>query len=484
MSTAAELILDPARSAPTIGAGTPVRPAAAPSELARADLVAYGLAAFGPGLLLSPMTLYVPQIYAKEYGISLAALGTALVVLRIINAFTDQVIGFISDRTRTRWGARKPAIAIGAALMLVAAFFLLRPPPLASLAYLVAWKVLYDFAYTLSDINYTSWGAELSSNYDARSRITGMRGLISQIGNLANDALPIILAWAGLVATSAYSIPVLGYFFVVAVIVIPLTTAISLARAPQGTAPPVERPAFWTFLRTVRGNRPLWLYLAAFCLGGMGLGTLQIMFTFYDGYLRLGSWYPYLMTVFALTMAGTTPLWTWLSRKIGKHRAYVISVVIVSLATQGYWFLDPNALSQSFIVSVSMVIVFFIGMGASAVLVLSPAILADVVDYGRLRTREQRTGSYYAFYMLTSKIATAMGAGMAFLLLSLFGYDASAGAVNTGTAAFGMLFTVALVPAVLKVGGGLIIWNFPIDRRRHGIIERRLLQRAARDTAH
>jgi len=480
MSDAAELVLEV--TPPPAVADVPAhrRDGTGPVQLSRADLVAYGLAAFGPGLLLNPMTLYVPQIYAKEFGISLAALGSALVVLRIVNAFTDQVIGYVSDRTRTRWGARKPAIAIGAALVLVAAFFLLRPPPMASLAYLVGWKILYDFAYTLGDINYTSWGAELSSNYDTRSRITGMRGLISQIGNLCNDALPIILAWAGLVATSAYSIPVLGYFFVVAVIVIPLTTAISLARAPQGTAPPLERPPFWTFVRSVRGNRPLWLYLAAFCLGGMGLGTLQIMFTFYDGYLRLGSWYPYLMTVFAITMAGTTPLWSWMARRIGKHRAYVVSVVIVSLATQGYWFLDPDTLTQEFIVSVSMVIVFFIGMGASAVMVLSPAILADVVDYGRLRTREQRTGSYYAFYMLTSKIATAIGAGMAFLLLSAFGYDASAGAVNTGTAAFGILFTVAVLPAILKIGGGLIIWNFPIDRRRHAIIERRLLQRAAR----
>ncbi|PNU06635.1 MFS transporter [Novosphingobium guangzhouense] len=480
MSEAAELVLEVTQPPAEPDIRAPRREGGAPRELSQADLVAYGLAAFGPGLLLNPMTLYVPQIYAKEFGISLAALGTALVVLRIVNAFTDQVIGFISDRTRTRWGARKPAIAIGAALILVAAFFLLRPPPMASLAYLVGWKILYDFAYTLGDINYTSWGAELSSNYDTRSRITGMRGLVSQIGNLCNDALPIILAWAGLVATSAYSIPVLGYFFVVAVIVIPLTTAISLARAPQGTAPPVERPRFWTFLRSVRGNRPLWLYLAAFCLGGMGLGTLQIMFTFYDGYLRLGSWYPYLMTVFAITMACTTPLWTWMARRIGKHRAYVVSVTIVSLATQGYWFLDPDTLTQEFIVSVSMVIVFFIGMGASAIMVLSPAILADVVDYGRLRTHEQRTGSYYAFYMLTSKIATAIGAGTAFLLLSAFGYDASAGAVNTGTAAFGILFTVAVVPAILKIGGGLIIWNFPIDRRRHAIIERRLMQRAAR----
>ncbi|HZU64915.1 MAG TPA: MFS transporter [Novosphingobium sp.] len=458
----------------------PAPAAAYPRKLSRADLVTYGLAAFGPGLLQSPLTLYVPQLYAKVYGIPLAALGTALVVLRIVNAFTDQLVGYISDRTRTRWGARKPWIAVGAALTLVAAFFLLRPGPEVGLAYLVGWKIVYDFAYTVTDINYTAWGAELSPEYAMRARITGIRGFVFNIGNLCNDALPIILAWAGLVATSAYSVPVLGYFFVVAVVVIPTTTAFSLARAPRGVALPPERPDFWSFLRSVRGNRPLWLYLGAFCLGGMGLGVLQLMFTFYDGYMRMGAWYPWLMTVFAITMAFTTPVWSWLAGRIGKHRAYVVSVVIVSLATQGYWFLDPVGMSKTLVVGVSMVIVFFIGMGASAVLVLSPAILADVVDYGRLKTRQQRTGGYYAFYMLTSKISMAIGAGLGFMALSAFGYNAKAGAVNTGTAAFGMLFTVALMPAILKVGGGLVIWNFPIDRRRHRIIERRLATLAAR----
>ncbi|NBC35350.1 MFS transporter [Novosphingobium sp. FSY-8] len=458
----------------------PADPPAPPTALSRGDLLTYGLAAFGPGLLQSPMTLYVPQLYAKEFGISLAALGTALVALRIVNAFTDQLIGWMSDHTRTRWGARKPWIAVGAALMLVAAFFLLRPPPVVGLAYLVGWKVLYDFAYTLTDISYTAWGAELASDYDSRSRITGMRGLINQVGNLANDALPIVLAWGGLVATSAYSIPVLGYFFIVALVVIPATTALCLARAPQGRPLPPQRMPFWRFVASTRHNRPLWLYLAAFSLGGMSLGVLQLMFMFYDGYMRLGPYYPWLMTLFAIVMTGTTPMWSWAATRMGKHRAYVVSVVIVSLATQGYWFLDPVAMPKSLIIGVSAVIVSFIGMGASAILVLSPAILADVVDYGRLKTHEQRTGGYYAFYMLTTKIATALGAGMGFLLLHAFGYDAKAGAVNTGWAAFGILFTVAALPAVLKVGGGLIIWNFPLDRRRHAIIERRLAQRAAR----
>jgi GPH family glycoside/pentoside/hexuronide:cation symporter len=449
-------------------------------DISRGDIVAYGLAAFGPGLLLSPMTMYVPQLYAKEFGISLAALGAALVALRFVNAFTDQIIGFLSDRTRTRWGARKPWIVAGAALTLVAAFFLLRPPPIVGLTYLILWKIVYDLAYTITDINYTAWGAELSSDYNMRSRITGTRGFVNQIGNLANDALPIIVFMLGLTASSAYSIETLSYFFVVAVVVIPLTTGYSLWRAPRGIPLPAERANLLGFIRSVRHNKPLWLYVASFMLGGIGLGVLQIIFTFYDGYLKVGAWYPYMMTVFALTMTGSVPIWAWTAQRLGKHRTYVLSVFISSMAMQGFWFVDPLTMSQGMVVAIGMVIVIFIGIGASATIVVSPAILADVVDYGRLKTGDQRTGGYFAFYMLTSKIAMAIGAGGAFMLLAAFGYDAKAGAVNTGWAAFGIMFTVAIMPAIFKLTGAAIMWNFPIDRRRHAIIQRRLQQRAER----
>lgn len=458
----------------------------APRALTRHDLIAYGLAAFGPGLLITPMTSYVPQLYAKEFGISLGALGAALVILRIVNAFTDQLIGYISDRTRTRWGARKPWLAVGATLTLIAAFFLLQPPPMVSLTYLIAWKIVYDFAYTVTDINYTSWGAELSPDYNTRSRITGMRGLFSQIGNIGNDILPIIVFWLGLTASSAYSIETLHYFFIVALVVIPSTMVYSLMRAPRGRPLPEQRPNLKGFLKAVTKNKPLWMYVISFMMCGMGLGVLSIIFTFYDGYLNLGSWYPYLMTVFALTMAGAVPVWTWIAQKIGKHYCFFWAITISSLAMQGYWFINPATMDLPAILGISFVVVFLIGAGASALIVVSPSILADIADYGRLKTGEQRTAGYYAFYMLTNKIATALGAGGAFMLLDAFGYDARAGAVNTGWAAFGMLFTVALLPAIIKIAGASIMLRFPLDARRHAIIQKRLEQldaRRARDEA-
>ncbi len=442
--------------------------------LSTSTLIFFSLAAFGPGLLSMPLTAYVPQIYAREFGINLAAIGGVIVALRVLDAVTDQLIGYLSDRTRSRWGARKPWLVVGGGLALVAAYFLLEPPGAVGLLYLVAWKALYDLAYTMMEINHQCWGAELSSDYAMRSRISGFKAIAKQVGSLSNYLLPILVAGLGLVATSAYTLEMLHYIFLAALIIFPITIAMSLWRAPSGTDLPTRPPSLIGFLKSVRTNGPLWLYIASFTLAGMGLGALQIIFTFYDGYLRLGAWYPYLMTVFAFTMACTMPMWIWLAGRMGKHRAYVVAVIVSSLAMQGYWFVDVDTMPMEHILAMSFVIVFFIGAGSSAILVISPAILADVADYGRLKTGEQRTGGYFAFYMLTNKIAMALGAGGAYVLLDLFGYDARAGAVNDGMAAFGMLFTIALLPAILKIGGAIMIWRFPIDQRRHQIIQRRI----------
>ncbi|QVM83918.1 MFS transporter [Novosphingobium decolorationis] len=449
------------------------RAATQPSTVA---LITFALAAFGPGLLQMPMMAYVSQLYAKEFGIDLAALGGVLVTLRVFDAVTDQLMGYVSDRTRTRWGARKPWIVAGGLLCLIASFFLLRPSGPVGLVYLVAWKALYDFGFTMIDINQQSWGAELTTEYKARSKITGAKAIVTQLGSLGNYVLPIAVAWFGLSESSAYSIDMLAYFFVAAAVIFPVTIGISFFFAPKGIALPAKRPELIGFLKSVRSNKPLWIYLASFTLCGMGMGILQIIFTFYDGYLKLGAWYPYLMTVFAITMAASMPLWIWAAGRFGKHKSYVVAVTISSLAMQGYWFVDVATMSLDTILAISFVVIVFIGAGASAIVVISPAILADVADYGRLRTGEQRTGGYFAFYLLTNKVALAIGAGAAFLLLSLFGYDARADATNDATAAFGMLFTVALLPAILKIGGALIIWRFPIDQRRHAVIQRRIVQ--------
>ena len=329
-------------------------------------------------------------------------------------------------------------------------------------------------------ITYTAWGAELAEDYDVRSRIASFRGLASQTGSVLNGFLPIVVAAVGLTATSAYSMKMMGYFFLVALVTIPITTVFAVVGAPQGPVMPQERPDFRGLLSSVRRNRPFWIYLGSFITTGIGLGVLQLMFTFYDGYLKIGAWFPYIMTAFSFATLIGIPLWSWLALKIGKHRAYSVSMVVASVAMNGFWFVTPGVTPISTLVPLAFVVLSVMGIGVAGSMTLPAAILADVVDYGTLKTGEVRTGSYFAFYTLSTTIAMAIGASLGFMLLSAFGYNAKAGAVNGPMAQWGMMITVVAVPTVIKIIGSLMVWNFPIDARAHETIRRRLAQNGLR----
>ena len=109
------------------------------------------------------------------------------------------------------------------------------------------------------------------------------------------------------------------------------------------------------------------------------------------------------------------------------------------------------------------------------------ALLADVVDYEILKRRVDRAGNYYAFLLFLGK-ATASVGGFVFVFLGLiFGYQVAEGAVNTELANFSMVASFALLPCVFQLASVPLIWNFPIDQRRHDIIRKRIEQREARE---
>jgi len=106
------------------------------------------------------------------------------------------------------------------------------------------------------------------------------------------------------------------------------------------------------------------------------------------------------------------------------------------------------------------------------------ALLGDISDYGTLKTGRNNTGNYFAIQTLLQKANMGIGAGIAFPILALFGYQL--GAENSGSALFGLFLVYIILPAVTSVVAAAILWNFPINARRHGIILRRLEQLAAR----
>ncbi len=450
------------------------------ARLSQKTLITYSAMALGFSVFAVAINVMLPQLYAKELGIALADLGLALLFIRIFDAVSDQVVGFLSDRTRTRFGSRKPWIVAGTVVTLVSCYYLFMPPEGAGIGYFVIWRIAYDIGWTMAGVAYTAWGAELSPNYSDRSKINGYAGVSTNLGVMVKNLAPIALFWLGVTQTSAFSMDMFQHLYWICLPIIPILTAISVIFTPSGQATTRERPDFLGVIRSVRHNRPFWFYMAGFLIASLGQGITTLLFTFYDSYLKIGQWYPYIMMGFGGVTVIAIPVWVRVANRIGKHKAYGLAMFLSSLAINAFWFINPDHHSQATVAVLGACVLFFVSFSTACGFVAPAAMLADVVDYGTWRTGEARAGSYFAFHSLILKIAVALGSGLGFILLGLFSYSVKEGVENSPMSKVGLLVTVLLIPGILKAIGGLIIWHFPLDRRRHDILRRRLESRRMR----
>ena len=144
-------------------------------------------------MVLLPVGVYVLPYYA-ELGISLYAMSAIILGARLSDAFTDPLIGVLSDKTKSRWGRRKPWIFAGAPLLMLSLYMLFVPPENPSLWYFGVWIVLLYFAFTIVDLPYFAWGAELSPVYDERTHITGRREQFHFAGTVSFNLIPLTAA--------------------------------------------------------------------------------------------------------------------------------------------------------------------------------------------------------------------------------------------------------------------------------------------------
>ena len=159
-------------------------------RLSRRKLFAYSLAESPMQMVSLPVGVFLPAFYAQELGLGLAAVGMILMVARLWDVVTDPVIGYLSDRTKTRFGRRKPWILVSIPLVMLSVQHLFVPGEAVSNTYLLVWTMLLWMGWTLFNIPYFAWGAELSSGYTERTRITGWRTMLGFSGGMLAVLLP------------------------------------------------------------------------------------------------------------------------------------------------------------------------------------------------------------------------------------------------------------------------------------------------------
>ena len=120
-------------------------------------LLAFAMPAFISALVKGPTASILPTIYAKYHGIDLVMIGTILMVTRMFDAVTDPAIGYLSDRTKSPIGKRKPWVIGGYAMAMIVIYFLFIPPEHITTLFFLFWYSMLYLAWTAAEIPYLAW---------------------------------------------------------------------------------------------------------------------------------------------------------------------------------------------------------------------------------------------------------------------------------------------------------------------------------------
>ena len=448
------------------------RPAARPDGLETWKIWLYSAPNLAVAIMHIPVLLILPAYYAKHTQIGLAAIGTVLVIGRLFDAVTDPVIGFLSDRSKSRYGRRKPWILAGLPLACVAMPYLFVPPADAGAAYFLGWSMLLFMGWTLIEIPYAAWAAELSRDYHVRSRIMSIRGTLGFAGGLLFMAAPILLSpWTGSTTIGAETLNIAAWAVAIA---LPVLMGAAMVGVPGGADLSVQDTTLGSLWKALKINKPLRFYAGVFLAAGVAGGAWTGTVLLFTESLGLGNKFPLLLLTAWTTRVCVAPIWLKLIYRYGKHRVWAAGLLLSGLITPLALLVAPGPTALPWLIGYACVL----GFVETAWMVAPPAVYGDVIDYDTLKTGADQAGSYFAINALLLKLGGAIGGGLAFWILGLLDYRVHG--TNSGMQMLGLYLSFAIVPAAIHLANSVFVYRFPIDARRHGIIRRRIERRAAR----
>ncbi len=443
-------------------------------NLSLSTKASYALPSFFLAVVGIPVYVYIPKFYTDVIGVNIAFLGYILFSVRIFDAITDPVIGYLSDRTRTRVGRRRPYIAMGSVFVALAMVMLFNPPAVSANLETVWFGVciyaLFLF-WTTVVVPYESLGPEITFSYDERTSLFGWRDGFLIAGTLAAASSPAVVQWLFGLAGDAEGER--SKFFWISMIYAPLLIAsciwcvMAIKELPHSQD---KRPSdIRGGLRQTVQNRPFMILLIAYTVSAIGNNLPATLILYYVEYVLQSKMADAFLLLYFATGILFLPAWIRMSHRTGKKIAWIASMAINTGAFIGVFFLGPGD------AVIYGILVFLSGIGFGATLAIPSAIQADVIDYDELLTGERREGQYIGLWSIAKKFAAAVGIGIGLSVLGLAGY-----APNTEQPAAVQLtlrILYALIPSICNMVAIAIAFAYPISSHAHADIRTAIARR-------
>ncbi len=393
---------------------------------------------------------FVPTFYAIDMGLGLASVGAVFMFGRFFDVFTDPLIGALSDRTRGKWGPRRPWMFFAFPGVLLFAWLLFRPPEAVGSPYLFCVVSGYLLFVTAFDVPYSSIGLEISKNVHERSVLAGTKAVFQILGALIASLVPVLIG-----SQMGVSLSALAMVFLVSM---PLALILFLVWSPrQNRSVSRPRPNLWDAWRNCL-RRPAFrrLMVAFFAVQAANAMTIGLLVLFVSHVLQAPEMVGSMFLSFIVATGLFVPLWIVLSKKIGKQRTWISAIVACSLFLLGSYAIDAG--------DIGLMRAICVGLGACMTCdaVMPTSMLADIVAQDETESGHPRAASYLALKNAASKMAFVAPMGVAFPVLGLAGFDKSG--INSPETFGVLLFFFAGGPVILRLVVAGYLWR-KTDRR-------------------
>ena len=431
-------------------------------------ILIFAAPAAGQGFMFNFVGMYMLAFATEKLGVAPAVMGLIFLLSRVWDAISDPIAGFLSDRTHTSIGRRRPWLIAGA-IPVGVIFYLMWSPP-ASLAagslglslWMGATVILFYTGMTVFNMPHDALAAELTTRYEERNRVFGVRRAISGVGALGIFAVLWLLPDASdpraFVAMVAAGVGILTALSM-------LGTGFFVRERLEYRGRGSESP-FGVWLEVFR-NPHARLLMGVFFVQQIGVGTVTTTAFFFAKYILHDE------RLLAVMMGGlfacsvlSIPMWIALGRHYDKKSLLNVAMWVVGGAFCALGFLREGDLVWVGIVAATA------GIAIGGLDVLFPSLEADVIDYDELQSGERKEGVYFAVWHFAAKTAVGIAGMLSGALLGMAGFEPDV--EQSEAARMGIRSLMSGIP-LLTYGTGIFLFRrFSLTREAHAQVRREL----------
>lgn len=443
------------------------------ARLPLSRILLYSLPFVGYLAMSMPVSMWFAKFATDRLLIAPAVMGAIIFGARLWDAVSDPLAGYLSDRTRSRFGRRRVWM-VGGAIPVAATYVMLWSPP-ASLdpGELILWitvaMLAWETASTAVLVPYGALGLELTDDYHDRTRLFGWRQALLALGFGASlVALGIIRNEADYPDAEMPVAIVTGALFASTLLV--CAWRVPEPERHQGRGAARLWSAFGDVLRNPHARR----LLVVLAIDSFGMGMVASLGAFMaEDVVNAPDLLEEMMAVWMVPQFLCVPIWIRLSRRIGKKPLWLAGMATSVVGFTGLLFIGEGDVLGT------LAQVLVLGVGTSIGLVIGPSVQADVVDYDELVTGDRKEGAYVAVWNFLRKVGGAVAMSLGLFVIDFAGYDPQAEMQNEAVRD-AIRFVMGAVPAFAFAIGAVLFAGFSLNEAEHRALREELAARAER----